>query len=464
MLGRLISIFTLLLSVQLQVFAQLVSYSKDNGLTSSQITSYLVDSKGLVWIGTENGLNAFSEDKWFTIKSILNNQTDKNDDLGRIVKIFEDSKRNIWVSSSNGIFLYNGKFWVHYLHEKEEKLIAKDIFEDRQGRIWFGLENIKEFKEVTNLPIIMVSGIVYMFNQELWYRFDQMSGSVALMNNVPPKFFTTFLQDKSGNIWISSLEGIFQFYEDKIIEIQNDELRLIKVFALTQSNNGDIWVASEKGVFRFHEDKWMKYVKKDGLSGDFFINIMEDPLGRIWAFSTSDMKFTGFSMFDGSSWQQFDNNSIHLKSTVEKLVWSENEVLAYATDGIARFDSSGWHRFERKDGLSEKSYSMMIRDKYKNIWLAGEKGFFQYVNKKWINLFEPHIKWSVNQIIPDKKGHVWIATTNAGVFQYANKEWKQYTVANGLPDNNVSDVFEDRKGDIWFITKKGISKTNEQVK
>lgn len=457
---RLIFVVIFLKCLILQAQVKLENFTKDNVLTSNQITCYLVDSKGLVWVGTENGLNAYSAGKWYPIKAISNDRTGKEEQLGRVVKIFEDSRRNIWVSTPNGIFIYNGNLWVHFLQEEDEKMTAKCFMEDRLGRIWIGFEKIKEFKEISSLQISIVSGIVYMYDYEYWYRHSEMSGSAALKYNEPPKYFTSFQLDMTGNIWITSLEGLFEFSNNNLVEFENADLKYIKFFGMLQANSGDIWVASEKGVFRLHDGTWLNYTKKDGLSGDFFYDIDIDPQGRIWAFSANDMKFNGLSMYNGEKWQQFDNDAIHLKGDIENLIWCENEVLAFSTDGVSYFDNTGWHRFDKKGGLPGKNYSIMARDRYKNIWLASENGFYQYENKKWVKLYEPASGWFVNQVYTDKKKMIWLATANSGVFHYNNDNWEQLTVENGLPDDCVSGVFEDKSGDIWFITKKGVAKTN----
>lgn len=444
----------------LQGQIQLENFTKKDVLTSNQVTCYLVDSKGIVWLGTEIGLNACAAGNWYPVKSITDGQTGKEEQLGRVDKIYEDRKRNIWVSTVNGLFVYNGENWVHYLQEEDENFVAKDIFEDRSGRIWFGFELKKEFKEISSLQVTMVSGIIYMYDYNLWYRIAEMSGTVALKYNVPPKFFTAILLDKSGKIWITSLEGLFEFKDEKLMDIEDSDLRLIKAFDVIQAKTGDIWVASEKGVYRWNEKNWNKYAKTEGLSGDFFYKIYEDPNGRIWAFSAMDMKFTGLSMFDGENWYPFDNEALKLKGTVDDLVWSEDGLLALSRDGVARFDSAGWYRFDKKDGLSDKEYTFLLRDRFKNIWLASNEAFYRYDNKKWIKLFKPKEEWNVIGITRDKSGNIWIASGGNGAFKYSENEVNQFTVEDGLPDNYVSDIFEDKQGEIWFITKKGVARSN----
>ena len=57
----------------------------------------------------------------------------------------------------------------------------------------------------------------------------------------------------------------------------------------------------------------------------------------------------------------------------------------------------------------------------------------------------------------DKKGNVWFSAENHGVYRYDGKNFTQFTVQDGLATNTIQHIFEDRKGQIWLSTWKGIS-------
>ena len=65
----------LLLSHQTDILGQITNFTKTDGLTSLIITCTYVDSKGIVWIGTNNGLNAYTGSKWYSITSIEDKKT-----------------------------------------------------------------------------------------------------------------------------------------------------------------------------------------------------------------------------------------------------------------------------------------------------------------------------------------------------------------------------------------------------
>ncbi len=52
---------------------------------------------------------------------------------------------------------------------------------------------------------------------------------------------------------------------------------------------------------------------------------------------------------------------------------------------------------------------------------------------------------------------MWVGTDKKGLYKYHEGKWTQYSIENGLIDNEVEEIFEDKNGNIWAITKKGIS-------
>ena len=62
----------------------------------------------------------------------------------------------------------------------------------------------------------------------------------------------------------------------------------------------------------------------------------------------------------------------------------------------------------------------------------------------------------ISSIIQDRKGYMWFGT-NSGVVRYNGRDMEVFNINNGLSDNSISDMQEDQNGDIFFATAKGIS-------
>lgn len=70
-----------------------------------------------------------------------------------------------------------------------------------------------------------------------------------------------------------------------------------------------------------------------------------------------------------------------------------------------------------------------------------------------------NIDKNIRSIFQDTKGNYWFGTNGAGVYRYDTKTATQFTVNDGLADNQVLNIQEDDLGNIWFGTGVfGISK------
>jgi len=57
---------------------------------------------------------------------------------------------------------------------------------------------------------------------------------------------------------------------------------------------------------------------------------------------------------------------------------------------------------------------------------------------------------NIRSIFQDKNGNYWIGTNGAGVYRYNTKTVTQFTMKDGLADNQVINIQEDDLGNIWF--------------
>jgi ligand-binding sensor domain-containing protein len=60
----------------------------------------------------------------------------------------------------------------------------------------------------------------------------------------------------------------------------------------------------------------------------------------------------------------------------------------------------------------------------------------------------------INKIFQDHTGFIWFAT-NKGLFKHDGKNYQRFTVADSLPDNNVTALAEDSTGKIWIGHRNG---------
>lgn len=120
-------------------------------------------------------------------------------------------------------------------------------------------------------------------------------------------------------------------------------------------------------------------------------------------------------------------------------------------------------RYPIKDTVTSYGPNTMVRNVKKGsngtiLIAASYGGVFRYDGKSFTNLTSKigsHRFWDALQ---DRRGNFWFATTYSGVYYYNGKSFQQFTTKDGLADNRVMAIYEDKAGIIWFGTGGGISR------
>jgi ligand-binding sensor domain-containing protein len=63
----------------------------------------------------------------------------------------------------------------------------------------------------------------------------------------------------------------------------------------------------------------------------------------------------------------------------------------------------------------------------------------------------------IRAIFQDSKGNYWFGSLQEGVAVYNGKSFKYFTINEGLTDNQIHSIQEDKEGIIWFDTQTGVS-------
>jgi len=112
---------------------------------------------------------------------------------------------------------------------------------------------------------------------------------------------------------------------------------------------------------------------------------------------------------------------------------------------------------ETKDTLT--SYVWDIKqDRNGNIWFAASDGVYRYDGKSFTNITGKLISVPIFSILEDRKGNFWFGTYGSGAYYYDGKSFKNFTTREGLANNSVMPIYEDKAGIIWLGTGGGVSR------
>ncbi len=100
----------------------------------------------------------------------------------------------------------------------------------------------------------------------------------------------------------------------------------------------------------------------------------------------------------------------------------------------------------------------IIQDKKGNIWIAAFDGIFRYDGKLFANITSKVSSARFFSVLADRKGNLWFGSIGSGAYYYDGQSFKNFTTNNGLLSNEITCIYEDKAGNIWFGAGGGASR------
>lgn len=283
-------------------------------LTNNYVHSVLEDRFGVLWAGTDYGLNkALPKQQAF---SIFQTNSDELQNLARskVHRLYRDSAGKLWLGTGNLCRLENTlsprEKPVFRIFENDPKNPnslpygnVEAILEDHLGRIWIGL---RDGGLSCYLPDV---------DRFINYRHDPARPQ-GLSHNI----VTSLYQDAEKRLWITTLGNgidILQLSDEALtgreifrnlrIETDlkpNDKLDSWLTWTLLPDAAGMLWVGTSGGLFqvRPEDGKVLETYRQDSnnpnsLSDNHIRHLYQDPAGILWIATLSG----GLNRLDPSS-------------------------------------------------------------------------------------------------------------------------------------------------------------------
>lgn len=119
--------------------------------------------------------------------------------------------------------------------------------------------------------------------------------------------------------------------------------------------------------------------------------------------------------------------------------------------------SLGYTESQLKEAATSKVPMSMVRHvrqaRNGDILIASFLGVFRYDGTSFTNLTSKIISSRFSSfwdVLEDRKGNLWFASIGSGVYYYNGKSFQHFTTREGLANNLVMSIYEDKAGNIWL--------------
>lgn len=282
----------------------------------------------------------------------------------------------------------------------------------------------------------------------------------------PTRITRNILEDKAGNIWFATWQGIIRYDGNSFTNLTNKEgLRGYRTFCILEDQKGIIWLGSiGAGVYRYDAKEaangksgFTNLTTEDGLVNNDIQCMYEDQKGNLWLGTRN-----GLSCYDGHTFRNFTKEDGMPDTDMNSIVEDESGTLWLGARGEAStFDGQKFSRLTRDWVEPFINVRTIIKDSKGNIWLGGQDGLWSYDGITFSQLDSNFTGYHFE----DSHGNLWVSsstpsnTYEMALYRYDAQQLPPTSTTTRTqvtnPRGQVFGITEDSNGNIWFGTESG---------
>lgn len=460
------------------------------GLRSNMVTRILQDSRGLVWIGTQDaGLQVFDMTNGeLSLYEPLKKLQHENS-YARVHHIYEDAGKRIWVATNNGLLLVDPKTGYRHWFTADELGLPSNRFRAIVSRnmheIYIGLED----GGVYRFSIVQKQGLTVLSRMP---AVSDPNQPAALTNrSVSSLFF-----DRDGNLWIGTTgDGVFLLPRPKynfenlrhVGPLPAAERNSIRYYGLSEDAEGNLFVGTDgHGIFVLDgSNRLVGHYLADDRPGSIMDNAIlyayRDSRDRMWFGSyngglsmyrkaTGDFQSYRFSPDEEGSLGGDDVRVIFEDSRRRLWIGSNGGGLNRLHEATGKFS----RYLHTNSDIPSNDIRAIAEDLQGNLIIGTYGAGMTYFNPEREQFIpftaNPADGGLANEVIyalhVATGGKLWIATESLGLLVYdlhTHRIIKHYNERNGLASNTVFSIKFDLDSSCWVSTNNGLSKIDQRT-
>jgi len=266
-------------------------------LPGTRVQSFFADSRGTLWVGTDQGLVALPSGP-----TAENVRLEVQPALGvtSILTMFEDREHNLWIGTDTA--------GLHVLRQQKFRTLPSlsgysitAITQTTDRTIWLGSRGegllhyvdgqIRHLSTRDGLISDVILTVAADRDGSLWigtpdglnHLRDGKIESYTSADGLPDDFIRSLFVDQDGTLWVGTRRGLAHRQSGHFTVLSRaDGLTSDLVGAMLRASSNDLWVGTLDGLVRIRDGNLTVFSKTQGLSGNVITSLLEDANHTIW--------------------------------------------------------------------------------------------------------------------------------------------------------------------------------------
>lgn len=453
---------------------QVRNFTAQDGLPATDVTAIVEDAAARIWAGGSAGLFSYNGTRWEQW------QTDRGLPAGPVYTVAVDRTGGVLVGMANGVFRKRvgqedfepvGVLGNAVSTADFSRLFGGDIvravLEDQAGAVWItdpiqGFRGIEPWQRSTDkgrgatlLADSRGNLWVGTWAQGLWrVTRDPAGGALSVsrvkgLNDIAGDQVRSLREDREGNIWAGTLDGLYRLSPNKVESITDVGL----VGGIGATPDGSVWLGTGDDLIQFTGGTVRKHEELRSHTRALYRTLDIDG-GTVWTSTRSQLFRVTSSRVEaiplvGVGQLQSINT---IAADRQGGVWLND-----LDSGLMRWRGGRVEPVPLPDDLAHMRIEALYVDRSLRTWISFSDGRLATIDRS--NLLQVHAlergAGVYRPMFQDSKGFMWLGGSQ-GLTRFDGTTFDTWRGTESLPAESILNIVEDQSGTLWLGTQSGV--------
>jgi signal transduction histidine kinase/ligand-binding sensor domain-containing protein len=311
---------------------------------------------------------------------------------------------------------------------------------------------------------------VYGWSLEFDRTITQFHHTTWTSKEGAPAVILSIAQTTDGYLWLGSLSGLFRFDGVRFEQYQprfGEKLPSNQIASLLALPDGSLWIGFMRGgATLLVKDRATNYGEHEGLPPGRLAKFAQDQSGTMWAAIWGG----GLARLDNGHWKVVGADWNFPAKAAQTVFVDRSGTVWVATNNTILFLSRGARTFQ-PTGEDISVVTQIAEAPDGKLWLAETARNVRPMRFPDRHASVPEVRAGSQAILFDDTGALWATSVGDGIvwvdhpgevgaklIRQDSQAVVMFTHKDGLTDDVVLSIFQDREKNIWVGTPKGMER------